>query len=110
MQLVLTSYLRHDSDKIESRVAAAVPSALSAAAARIDVPAHQPRAETNAQGVAPHGVDILAGTKINWERSGDLTTIRVVVPWETTDGISGRKLIAANRFAQVLSTEAGAAA
>jgi hypothetical protein len=110
MQLVLTSYLGAHTENIEERVAAAVPAALAAAAARIDAPANDPRAEARTSGVALRGVDILEGAEINWERNEGLTTMRVVVPWNSTDGATGHKLIAANRFAQVFSAHTGSAA
>jgi hypothetical protein len=110
MQLVLTSYVAENADQLEERVTAAVPSALSAAAARIDVLANDPRAEAHANGVALRGVDILEGANIDWENDEGLTTLRVTIPWTSTDGASGRKLIAATRFAQVFSAETISAA
>jgi hypothetical protein len=108
MQLVLTQYLEQSTDTIERRVGAAVPSALSAAAARIDAVATSPRGEARPHGVVLRGVDVLDGAEVDWDGDAGLTTLRVSVPWTAADGSSGRKLLAANRFAQVFSTETGA--
>ena len=87
-----------------------MPAALTAAAERIDAPAVATRSEARANGVVVHGLGILDGTEINWEGANGLTTVRVTVPWGSDDGSSGKKLLAANRFAQVFASQASLAA
>jgi len=108
MQLILTQYLEQSTDTIERRVATAVPSALNAAADRIDAVATAPRGEARPHGVVLRGVDVLDGAEVDWNGEAGLTTVRVRVPWTVADGSCGHKLLAANRFAQVFSTETGA--
>jgi hypothetical protein len=115
MQLVFTNYLDRGPEEVQRRLVDAVPAGLAAAAARIgsssvtSLPASS-HAVANATGVEVHGLDILEGTEINCEGDAGFTTVRVVVPWTSGDSASGKKLLAANRFAQVLSAEARSAA
>ena len=115
MQLVFTSYLDRSPDEVRSRLGHAVQAGLAAAAALIDsssvtpLPLSTPTV-ANTTSVEVHGLDILEGAEINWEGDAGFTTVRVVVPWTSADSASGKKLRAANRFAQVLSAEARSAA
>jgi len=108
MQLVLTRYLDRSTADIERDVATAVPQALNEAAARIDAVATAPRAEKRSHGVTLRGVEVLDGAEVDWDNDAGVTIVRVRVPWTASDHTSGTKLIAANRFAQVFSTETAA--
>jgi hypothetical protein len=115
MQLTFTTYLDRSPDEVQDRLADAVSAGLAAAADRIDSssvtsPPLSPHTVANATGLEVHGLDILEGAEINWEGDARFTTVRVVVPWTSNDSASGKKLLAANRFAQVLSAEARSAA
>ena len=109
--LVITTYVDCDPVDFEIRSEEAVPAALNAAAQRVSEP-RTPSA-TNAIGggiVVQGGLDLLNGAGIRWAGVRRLTTVTVTVPWRANDGIDGKKLLAANRFAQVFSAEVCAAA
>ena len=111
MNLVFTNYLDRNPSDIEGRLDTAVSAGLAAAAERIDSPSTSAATkEVTAGGVVLRDADVLDGTEINWEGESGLTTVRVVVPWHPGDSATGTKLLAANRFAQVFSTEARVAA
>ncbi len=109
MQLVLTRYLDRSPEEIRGRLDQAVTTAMAAAADRVDSSAVSPRVKATAGGAVVSGLDILDDTEINWAGDASLTTVRVLVPWRSADTDSGKKLLAANRFAQVFAEEASAA-
>jgi hypothetical protein len=105
-RLVLTSYLTGDHSNLETTTIAALPAALASAATRIDSSFTAPVTESDNDGVVVHdGVDVLAGTTITWDRSCELTTLQVSVPWPDSDELVARRgrLLAANQFATHLS-------
>ena len=109
--LIITTYVDTSPDTFDSGFMRAVPVALAAAARRVDEPRTSTITETTETGVFVHGgVDLLSGADVRWSGTGDLTTLKIKVPWTTEDGIDGRKLLAANRFAQALSAAVRVAA
>ena len=106
-RLVLTSYLTGDHSDLEATTIAALPAALASAATRIETSFTAPVTESAADGVVVHdGVDVLAGTTITWDRTSELTTLQVSVPWPDADIEPADKrgrLLAANQFASHLS-------
>ncbi len=105
-RLVLTSYLTGDHSDLEATTIAALPAALASAATRIDSSFTTPVTESDDDGVVVHdGVDVLAGTTITWDRSSELTTLQVSVPWPDGDERTATRgrLLAANQFATHLS-------
>ena len=110
MQLVFTKYLDRSPGEIEGRLDHAVSAGLTAAAERIDTPVAPASTESIDRGVVVRSDDILDGTEISWDGDSDLTTVRVVVPWHAADRSTGAKLLAANQFAHVFSTQARLAA
>ncbi len=107
-RLVLTSYLTGDHSDLEATTIAALPAAMASAATRIHTSFTVPVTKSDTDGVVVHdGVDVLAGTTITWDRSSELTTLQVSVPWPETNiepaAIRGR-LLAANEFARHLSS------
>ena len=110
MRLVFTSYLDCSPEEIERRATEAFPAAVSAAAARIKASTSTVRAETRPAGVVLQGLEALDGTEITWAGDDSLTTVRILVPWQVEDNVSGDKLRAASQFAEVFSAVAGGAA
>lgn len=108
MHLVLTHYLSHSTDDIERRIGTAIPGALRAAAARIDAVATEPRGDIEPHRAVLRGVEVLEGAEVDWDDDAGLTTVRVRVPWSGTDDDRGQTLLAANRFAQVISDQTAA--
>lgn len=106
-RLVLTSYLTGDQSDLEASTIAALPAALASAATRVDTSFTAPVTESDTDGVVVHdGVDVLAGTTITWDRSSELTTLQVSVPWpdDVVEPAANRgRLLAANQFATHLS-------
>lgn len=106
-RLVLTSYLTGDQSDLEATTIAALPAALASAATRIETAFTAPVTESDTEGVVVHdGVDVLAGTTITWDRSSELTTLQVSVPWPDTNdepATNRGRLLAANQFATHLS-------
>jgi hypothetical protein len=106
-RLVLTSYLTGDHSDLEATTIAALPAAMASAATRIDTSFTAPVTESAADGVVVHdGVEVLAGTTITWDRSSELTTLQVSVPWPdaaTEPAVNRGRLLAANQFASHLS-------
>jgi len=106
-RLVLTSYLTGDHSDLEANTIAALPAAMASAASRINTSFTAPVTESDDDGVVVHdGVDVLAGTTITWDRSSELTTLQVSVPWpvNSVEPAANRgRLLAANQFATHLS-------
>jgi len=109
--LVITTYVDMSPAEFDSSFMRAVPVALAAAARRVAEPRTSAITETTKRGVfVLGGLDLLCGADIRWSGTDDLTTLKVKVPWCNEDGIDGRKLLAANRFAQELSAAVRVAA
>ena len=106
-RLVLTSYLTGDHSDLEANTIAALPAAMASAASRINTSFTAPVTESDDDGVVVHdGVDVLAGTTITWDRSSELTTLQVSIPWpvNSVEPAANRgRLLAANQFATHLS-------
>lgn len=106
-RLVLTSYLTGDHSDLEANTIAALPAAMASAATRIDTSFSAPVTESDTDCVVVHdGVDVLAGTTITWDRSSELTTLQVSIPWPDAalESAANRgRLLAANQFAMHLS-------
>ncbi|HUF96647.1 MAG TPA: hypothetical protein VMM60_00875 [Ilumatobacter sp.] len=106
-RLVLTSYLTGDQSDLEATTIAALPAAMASAATRIDTSFTAPVTESDTDGVVVHfGVEVLAGTTITWDRTTELTTLQVSVPWPDADvepAVTRGRLLAANQFASHLS-------
>lgn len=106
-RLILTSYLTGDHSDLEANTIAALPAAMASAATRIDTSFTAPVTESDTDCVVVHdGVDVLAGTTITWDRSSELTTLQVSIPWpDATAGPAANcgRLLAANQFATHLS-------
>ncbi len=105
MQLVITSYLDRSPAHVRDHLAAHIGPAIRAAAERVDAPSAS--AETSIDGeraMIRGGLDVLDGAAIDWDGDDDLTTVRVTIPWAPGAPSMGRQVLAANRFAHVLTT------
>ena len=106
-RLVLTSYLTGDHSDLKANTIAALPAAMASAATRIDTSFTAPVTESDTDCVVVHdGVDVLAGTTITWDRSSELTTLQVSIPWPDATfepAANQGRLLAANQFATHLS-------
>ncbi len=104
MQLVITSYLDRSPAHVRRHLGAHIDPAIQAAADRVHEPARSAATSVDADRAVVHGgLDVLDGAAIDWDGDDDLTTVRVTVPWTPAASSTGRQILAANHFAQVLS-------
>lgn len=106
MHLILTSYVDRSPDHVHQRLAASIPHAVREAAERIcDVAGDPITSIAGRRAVLRGGLADLDGASIDWDGTDDLTTVRITVPWATNGPGGGRQILAANRFAQTLTTD-----
>lgn len=106
MQLVITHYLDRSPAHVRDHVEATIPAAIQAAADRVRRPTTASNTDLTERGARVHGgLDVLDGAAIEWDGVDELTTVRVSIPWALDhQDEAGSRVLAANRFAQVLST------
>lgn len=111
MRLIITHYVDREPAHVSARVVESIPDALRAAGERVAAPV-TPAATSvdDHHAVIRGGVDLLDGTSIDWHGDAELTTIRYSVPWQSGNPSQLRRLLAANRFATVLSDRVRAVA
>lgn len=111
MRLVFTTYLDRSPGHVRHHLAASIPGALLAAGDRVHQPVATATSSLDADRAVIHGgFAMLDGASIDWDGLDDLTTMRVSVERATTPSEIGRQVLAANRFAEVLTTSVRSAA
>ena len=110
MNLILTSYLRTDPDRVDDSIEKSVEAAVDAAAARIGAAAPVASTDHVTHGIQLHtDVGPLDGTTVEWSGTDQLTELRVVVPWRRGGDSREHSTLAASRFASVLTGKLAAA-
>jgi hypothetical protein len=104
VNLIITHYLDRSPEHVRDHLATTIPQAIRAAADRVSRPVTESGTDlTDTHAVVHGGLDVLDGAAIDWDGDDDLTTVRVSIPWAQGDDARGHRILAANRFAHVLS-------